>query len=1154
MTIRKALNNLQPGTEYGIRMRAVNAAGVSQWSTRYVFTTTTDSELPETPTNVTWEAVGSSFIGTWTRVTQNEQGDTVPITRYDVRLQAGVMTKVVSVVQSADTFIDYHLSYEANRALFGTAQGEITMSVRAVDNKELKSAYSTPILATRPVPNPPTNVVAIGALNAINLTWTASTTEDVAGYNVYNASNTLLGFTAGTSFSYDTSTYSAQVLSVATVDKFGLESTKVAANSATPGSPFASDTTPPPVPTGLGAVLAEVDATSGRSTLSVNWAMASPPTDLSDIIIYYRPVGTTAWEVYTVPTNASPLVTSAIINNVVSSVNYEVKVSARDFQSNESATSSIVTATAPTNTAPPQPATPTASANTMQIQVTHTGNSSAGPAMPADVVEYEVHASTTTGFTADATNRLGKIRSGPSIVGTFAIPANAASGATQTWYVKVVAVDRGGLKSTASPQATAAVGLISTLNVADASITSAKITTLNVNQLEADSVLSKTINIGVGGVLNVDSTGVIKSSNWISEQTGYRLTNNSLEINDGSIQASALLLQNSNNMMHPPYAGFEYTDYYYTKASQHVRGQGNLAYSIGTFYGEEQVEAMYGTRVGAWNTGVTTSAGYVYFGKTLTDFNIEVEEGESYIISMWIRNRKTTGVALPLNMRLRTADNTNVKNESISLLADNTWYRYKFSTPYVPGANINRVLLGLEKTNTTLPVDVWIDGVQVERMEAGLAEPSPYKPPSRTTIEGGAISTGSIRSAGDTTVNGVVQPMWSINMTGAAQFGDASVRGKLIVGPEGGTENGASWIASGNYVLNTTGWKIDDLGYIEGSRIVSRASNGVRTEIANAYNPYEVEFWSMIQMFTGEEAGWTPAQIWAAYDDSESASSTLNIVAPAPTGPGSQAARLTMYAGDDNYTKATLSAEEVNFVGNTYGFGANNGNTLIFKQLYADTDGRWSFRGTTDKRIDLAFATAGENRIWSLTAAGAREFLNFMVGDMRISLGNASDNIEFGGAGSMNDIPIMYAPNHNAGIGFSGAQETRSINQSGGSLIPHRASSHPTASDARHKTNEKEVTNVLTKLNKLKVYDYDTPNGLPRKNSQRKKDKAGVQTFKQRGVMAQDLKKLWPDAVNEDDVDGLGYAVDTYYLLATAIAAIKELSTEVETLKKELKK
>jgi hypothetical protein len=226
---------------------------------------------------------------------------------------------------------------------------------------------------------------------------------------------------------------------------------------------------------------------------------------------------------------------------------YEVSVQAFDFTRNYSGFPANTTAAAATNSAPGQPAAPTVASNTLQIQVTPTGNLQAGGAMPADVSEYEVYASTTTGFTPATANMLGKIPVGPAMATTFPIPATGG-GANQTWYVKIIARDIGGLASTASPQATSTPTLVAGTNIVDATITNAKIADLAVDKLTAGTGLATSFTVKSTLTLgDASNTGYIQSFDYLLNTSGWRLTKSGLEINDGSIKASAITLTSAFN-------------------------------------------------------------------------------------------------------------------------------------------------------------------------------------------------------------------------------------------------------------------------------------------------------------------------------------------------------------------------------------------------------------------------------------------------------------------------------------------------------------------------------------------------------------------------------------------------------------------------------
>lgn len=174
--MRYTLPDLLPGTNYAIQVRAVAEDAVSEWSRRFLITTIQDMTLPKVPANVTWEGVGNAFHGSWSPVTQNVANETLKneIAKYDIRLVANGITKYTAVtphdVDPTDK-ITYTLSYEANKAFFGTPQGTVEFSVRAVKKNGKASAWSAPITAYTGVPDMPQNVVATSIENGIEVTW-----------------------------------------------------------------------------------------------------------------------------------------------------------------------------------------------------------------------------------------------------------------------------------------------------------------------------------------------------------------------------------------------------------------------------------------------------------------------------------------------------------------------------------------------------------------------------------------------------------------------------------------------------------------------------------------------------------------------------------------------------------------------------------------------------------------------------------------------------------------------------------------------------------------------------------------------------------------------------------------------------------------------
>lgn len=427
---RLSLNDLLPNTNYAIRIRAVGPTGVSEWSNRQVFMTITDQVLPSTPGSPTWTAQGDSFHGEWNAVTTNVNGDVIPVTRYEVELVANSLTRIDSVpAATGSTKVTYDLSFEMNRALFTNPQATVTFRVRAVDNKELKSDWTTVISQSNAAPQPPTAVTAVAGQDRISLTWTPPADNDIIGYNVYNTAGTLLSFVNATAFVYNTTTYSSQTLKVAAVDKFGQVSTLANANAVTPQSPFVTDTTPPDVPTITSANIIN-NANGIGAKMTVVWTQ-NTVSDLAGFALAYRKVGTTPYQTITVnePT------TRTITIDVDAFTNYEVIARSFDKQLNYSSFGATATiATSPANAIPATVASLSGSIAKDTLTLTW-------PAVAdLDIKNYEVDISTSSTFASGNLN----YKTGTSTTLT-------ASGlSTNTpYYARVRAVDVAGSTSAA---------------------------------------------------------------------------------------------------------------------------------------------------------------------------------------------------------------------------------------------------------------------------------------------------------------------------------------------------------------------------------------------------------------------------------------------------------------------------------------------------------------------------------------------------------------------------------------------------------------------------------------------------------------------------------------------------------------------------------
>jgi hypothetical protein len=378
--------------------------------------------------------------------------------------------------------------------------------------------------------------------------------------------------------------------------------------------------------------------------------------------------------------------------------------------------------------------------------------------------------------------------------------------------------------------------------------------TISASAMKAGTITATTINIGATGVLNIDSTGVVKSNNYAAGTTGYQLSNTGLEINDGSIdakvmktntafitdlimgrsadalgtirsfdynsgvagwkigkglfevnggtiKAAALQLQDSDNIVLPPYADFEFTSTFYSTSMLSPANVTKTIVNTGARFSSQFMQAR-----------ATTAAAFdLYLGSSTTDYNTSVEPSTTYIMSAWLKTGATASTA---TLKVKLSNGTILTAATQALGASGAWQRV--SGTFAVPAGITTLVPIVGSTTATIGAGVDIDGIQIERQMAGLTTPSPWTPPGTTFADGGMIRTGEIRSTTNVTVNGVSQPAWSINMSGGAQFGNANVRGSIVVGPAGAdTDAGQSFIASGNYVQDTTGWKMSSSGDLE---------------------------------------------------------------------------------------------------------------------------------------------------------------------------------------------------------------------------------------------------------------------------------------------------------------------------------------------------
>jgi hypothetical protein len=177
---------------------------------------------------------------------------------------------------------------------------------------------------------------------------------------------------------------------------------------------------------------------------------------------------------------------------------YDVRIRAIDASNNVGAWSEQETFTTATDNIPPtQPAAPEVASSLIAIQITHhLGMISGGTFnLENDLAHLEIHVHSSNAFEPDSTTLVGKLRANRGMmlaqtpaVGTFQVTS------TDNVYVKVVAVDMSGNRSSPSPAAQSSAELID-----DQHISSLTVSKVTAGEIQANWILSGSIKTGEEG-------------------------------------------------------------------------------------------------------------------------------------------------------------------------------------------------------------------------------------------------------------------------------------------------------------------------------------------------------------------------------------------------------------------------------------------------------------------------------------------------------------------------------------------------------------------------------------------------------------------------------------------------------------------------------
>lgn len=822
-------NDLLPGVEYYVQIRAMQDTTPGEWSASYSFVAGKDTVPPNPVTNLQGSISGTSMIVSWDAPTQNVDGTSLlDFGYYLVYVTNGIY---FAEFQTPDT--TFELTYESNQNVFGgDAVGDVTFTVYAVDNVGNYSTDAPSVSIVADPPPPITSLSATAQQDAIQVSFDAPTSGTWSYYEVFFSTGGSGGpWTSvykgnGTNLFIPDTNYAATWVAVDTVSAFNLHTRVVDPTSVTPRSSFTVDTTPPANPTAFTVVGAIDQINIGAIAATATWTQTVPTeNDLAGFNIRYRKSGATNWNYLNI---SDPAARTATISNLASGNPYDFQINSYDFAGNASGWVAATMAAVSDTTAPSKPASPTIATSTLIAQVTISGNKASGGAMEADVDHYEVYLSSTTGFVTSPTNFAGIIPVGPAMANTFPVPASAASGTAQTWYAKIIAVDFSGNKSPESDQSSASVPLIASTNIQDATITNAKIHDLGADKLTAGLGIINALS--VKNVLTVDTAGLVNSLNYAAGVSGWQLSNNALEINQGSISAAALRLQVGANIVPNQYADFEWQSTFYN--SQFVTSNApTVSIDPTAFINTQSLKVV---------TGGTAPT--IDFTPSATTYNFPVESGSTYIVSLYVTHNSAS--AQNFNIRFKDDVSAVLTSGNLSVPAGTTYTR--ISTTFTTGLTASKAWIGIQLPAS---ITVNIDAVQVEKQLTGSTAPSAWRPSSLTSIDGGMIKTGSIQSTNlvATGQSSGTQPQWSINLAGNATFANALVRGHLIVGDSSG--NGLTtdqYLSSPGYTTNasagTGGWIIRGDGYAEFARAALIGSAGnITLTIGTAPNVLKVD-------------------------------------------------------------------------------------------------------------------------------------------------------------------------------------------------------------------------------------------------------------------------------------------------------------------------
>ena len=410
---------------YWYRVTAEDAAGNIGPASNEASAQVGDLTPPSAPGTLTATgAVGTATLG-W-----GAASDNVGVTRYNVHRgpDAGFVPSAANrIAQPTGT------SY-VDTTTPGTYAYKVIAEDAAGNVGPASNAATATVTADTTAPSAPTGLGGTVTGSTAALGWTAATDDvGVARYNLHRS--TTSGFTpsAANRIAQPTGTsYSDTGLAAATY--YYKVTAEDAAGNVGPASnqhtAVVADATPPTAPTGAGA-------TATGSTINVSWTAA---TDNIGVARYNLHRGATSGFTPSVVNRIAQPTGTSYADTGVAPGTYYYKLTAEDAAGNVGPVSNTATATVLDTTAPSAPTGLSAAGGAGQVALNWTAATD-----DVAVTRYNVHRSTSSGFTPAAANRIAQ----PTT--TSYTDTGLAAG---TYYYKVTAEDGAGNVGPSSSQAT----------------------------------------------------------------------------------------------------------------------------------------------------------------------------------------------------------------------------------------------------------------------------------------------------------------------------------------------------------------------------------------------------------------------------------------------------------------------------------------------------------------------------------------------------------------------------------------------------------------------------------------------------------------------------------------------------------------------------